>query len=566
MEPSKAPRRFIYLAVSISLAVIAGTVINHKLSRTPLGTSVRADLPMLDVIVKMKDVSGEDISSDDSRIADTREAPEGNEKCPALIGGDSREATKWSLDEKRPADCPRQAIWYVKRRPIALSVYVEDGKHVLDWYDHQTQVQEWVGNRFTQGLLFGFLHSLKVKAEDLHLQGLQGEFLSQLLRDAIAARAQIHYDLVHGHHGWVLSFVRDDSSFAVKAVPLMANTLARNGYKVAKLPAPVLEMRVGLERFFLTQYQDRVYLAQSLEALLNVIDSLTLPTAGIPDAPVSVTVRGEAFMDNFLPKMMGSPTWDLTAAFALKEGKLGMLNMPSGVWDRHLHPRIFEGVLASIPSDAFAAVATSLQISPHLTQADWQKTATEGPSSQSAEKPEESGFALVWDFDAKNSPSGALGIVIANQTEPEATAAYQQYLKDGDLSAECAGGAVFLAASSERLLARMKESCARQSLSPLDWERGSSKQRFTSSQLMAFLNPGTGMREVFLAGGAGLDEDDSEDFAPRWKQDYEKAKAAMRTDGDKLFGKLPIFTYAGRSSGGKTITLDGQAVSQGVAP
>lgn len=566
MELAQTPRRFIYLALALSAAVIAVTVLNHKLTQTPLGKSAKADLPMLDVIVKLRDVDGKDIDPGSSKIADDGEAPAGDERCHALIGGDSRETTTWSISDKRPADCPNVATWYVKQRPIALSVYVEDGKRLIEWYDHHPQVQEWVASRFTQGLMYGFLHSLKIRSEDLNLQGLQGAFLAALLRDALGAEAQFHYDIVHGHQGWVMSFVRADSSYAAKAIPVMIHELARNGYRIRKLPEPVFEMRVGTQKLFMTQQDGRVYLAQGLEALLNVLDGLTPPEGGVPDAPVSVTLRSEAFLDKFMPAMTGSPRSDFTASFALEDGKLGMLNVPGGRWDKHLRSRIFEGVLASIPFDAFGAVAASLQISPNLTEEDWRKLGTDGPADKPAAGPDESGFALVWDFDGKNSPTGALGIIVANQTEPKATAAYQQYLKNGDLSAECAGGAVFLAATSERLLARMKESCARQSSSPLDWERSSGKDRYKSAQVMAFVNPGTGLRELFLGGGAGLEGDDNQDFSPRWKQDYEKAKAAMRADGDKLFTKLPIFAYAGRSVGGKTITLDGQAVSQGVAP
>jgi len=39
----------------------------------------------------------------------------------------------------------------------------------------------------------------------------------------------------------------------------------------------------------------------------------------------------------------------------------------------------------------------------------------------------------------------------------------------------------------------------------------------------------------------------------------------MRQDGDKLFGSLPIFSYAGRVAGGDAVTLQGWTVSQGVA-
>ena len=170
---------------------------------------------------------------------------------------------------------------------------------------------------------------------------------------------------------------------------------------------------------------------------------------------------------------------------------------------------------------------------------------------------------MVWDFDA-GSPAGAIGVIVANSANPQAALAYRQYLRSAELSSECAGGSLFLAATSSSLLTRMKEACALQSLSVLDWQRGSEKQRLLSGQLFAFVNPGVGMRELFLAGGADKGKDETAyEFAPRWKQDYEKAKAAMRSDGDKLFSSLPILSYAGRADG-DTVNLEGRAVSQGV--
>jgi hypothetical protein len=544
------------------VAVAAGVLLTRKAAETPLAKLVKPDLPMLELRVKTRDLDGDDLTAEESRIADGREAPVATEHCPALVGGDDASATTASSSTPRPADCPRVATWYVKTHPIALSLYFEQGKELLAWYDGHPEARELARSRFVQGLFQGLWNSLKVKAEDLKLEGLQGEFMNTLVREAIAAHGQLHYDLVHGREGWVLSFRRGDSAYAVKALPVMASLLASSGYKLAKLPAPVLEMRVGLQRFFLTEYQDRVYLAHGLEALLNVIESLTPPAGGIPDAPASLTLRAEVFVDKILPVMAGTDSLDLTVRFALKDGELGSLSLPAGPWTRHLHARIFEGVLAAIPHDSFAAVATSLRLPATWTEQDWRKLATDGPAPQAESAPEESGFAVVWDFDGQDSPAGAVGVIVANQTEPQATGAYQQYLRKTDLSAECGGGALFLAATSERLLNRMKESCARQSLSPLDWERGAAKQRYSSAQLAAFVNPGTGLKELFLAGGAAGDED-AGDFAPRWKQDYEKAKAAMRKDGDTLFGRLPILAYAGRAGGGQTVTLEGFAVSQG---
>jgi len=290
-----------------------------------------------------------------------------------------------------------------------------------------------------------------------------------------------------------------------------------------------------------------------------VIDSIA-PQSRRSDAPLSLTLRSEAFIDNLLPVLTGAPTYPLQWDFALKDGQPGTLNLPAAAWQSQLHGQLFEGVLASIPHDAFAGVAASLALSPDLTTADWQALAKNGPSTNPPGT-EPAGVGLVWDFTA-DSPTGAVGIIVANPQQPQASAAYSQYLKNPDLGAECAGGSLFLAASSESLLTRMKDACNKQSLSPLDWQRGVEKPRWQSAQLTAFVNTGAAVRELFLAGGAGNTQE-ANDFAPRWQQDYEAAKAAMRQEGDKLFYGLPILSYAGRvenaSAGAK---LEGKLVSQ----
>ena len=519
-------------------------------------------MPILDLVVKLRDAEGNELDAGGSRIADAGAAPGADDRCPALTGGDD-DSTSGS-GRKRPADCPKVATWYVKRHPIALTLYFVDGEAFLDWFDSNPEAQEFVAGRFFQGLLFEPLHSLKVRAEDLNLQGLEGEFMARLLREAIAAHAQFHYDISHGRKGFVLSFVHEESPFAARSLPLIAATLAQNGYRVARLQEPVLEMRIGLQRIFLTRHEGRVYVANGLEALLNVIDSLTPPSGGLPDAPLALTVRAEAFVDHVWPVMADAQVWDATYAFQLKGEKPGALSVPAGKFARRLHPQIFEGVFAAIPHDVFAAVATSYHLPPGMTTEDWRKLVTEGPDDTAASDPPESGFALLWDFDAAQPQSGQVGIVVATQNALGTAEGFRQYLAKPDLGADCAGGTLFLAATSEKLLTRMKESCARQSLSILDWERGAHKARLQSSQLATFVNPGAGLRELFLAGGA--QSGDLGDFEPRWKQDYENAKAAMRQDGEKIFRGLPIFAYAGKAGGGKTVTLDGFAVTQGVAP
>ena len=556
MEPFTPSKRLMLIAAAVTLSTVAGTLAYRQLSHTPLNRMIRADLPMLELNVKLLDQDDEILDAADSPIASTGEIPAGDEHCPALKGGDIASPSVASSDQQRPSDCPRQAVWFVNKRPVAMTLHFNDGEGFLKWWDGQPQIQSLLAHRFTQGLFSGLLQSLKIKAEQLKLQGLQGEFLSHVLRDAVAANAELHYDMAHGHRGWVLSYPRG-GTFAEQALPAVAGLLAGSGYRIAKLPEPILEMRIGTQQFFVTEYRQRLYLAQSLEALLNVIESIP-PSNRANTAPLSLTFRAEAFIAKLLPALAGTPSWEARFDFDLTDGKLGTLALPAGPWTRPLHDNIFEGVLASIPHDTFAAVATSLPLPPTLTVDDWRQFAANGPTPATAGQA--GGLAFIWDFDADNA-AGAIGVVIANPDAPQASPAYVQYLKNPELGAECGGGTVFLAASSQSLLTRMRDACARQSLSPLDWQRGAEKARYLSSQLVAFVNPGAGIRELFMAGGAGNAEDAGE-FAPRWKQDYELAKTAMRQDGDKLFSGLPIFSYAGRIAKDGPINLEGRLVAQ----
>lgn len=570
MEPLTSTKRLMFFgtaALVLALAATAGILAYRQLSKVPLGQMVKSGLPMLDMTVILLDQDDQAVDAAGTLLGSNDKPPTEDARCPNLIGGDTRSATVVSTGDNRPADCPQRAFWYVKKHPIALTVHFYQGDTFLEWWDRQPQIKALRDSRFMQGLFFGLLKSMKIKAEQLNLQGLQGEFLARLLRDAVAANAELHYDMAHGGHGWVLAYRRNNSDFAEQALPAMAGLLADHGYKLAKLPEPIVEMRIGTQHFFLTEFRQRIYLAQGLEALLNVLESVK-PMEGHGFAPLAITLRTEAFVDQLPNVLTGSPTAAIELGFSLQDQQLGSLNLPGGPWRAPLHDKIFEGVLASIPHDVFAAIATSFRLPPTLTADDWRQFADKGPA-QTPPDPAPGGLALIWDFDG-GTPGGAVGVVVANPGEPQASPAYRQYLRHDELGEECAGGSVFLAASSQSLLNRMKEACAHQSLSPLDWQRGADKPRYLAAQLIGFINPGTAMRELFLAGGAngGADNDQDGDAgdspsAPRWQQAYEKAKAAMRQDGDKLFHSLPIFSYAGRAGDADGIVgLEGKTISQ----
>ena len=107
------------------------------------------------------------------------------------------------------------------------------------------------------------------------------------------------------------------------------------------------------------------------------------------------------------------------------------------------------------------------------------------------------------------------------------------------------------------------ESCEGRSLSILDWEHGLKGKNLDVAQILVFANMGIGIRELFLAGGAR--SDDLGEFEPCWKQEYEKAKEAMRQDGENVFHRVPILAYSGNVTSPVTpVELEGFMIKQGV--
>lgn len=524
---------------------------------------------MLELNIKFIDIHGKEIIPPQSRLIDLSagqpKAPDQvSENCPPLVGGDTKNATVLEKKEKVAAqNCPKIATWYVKRHPIGFSLYIQDADAVLALFKEETEVKKLFETKLIQGIFYETIHSLSARAKDLNLEGVEGAFLRKLVIEALSAHGELHYDVAHGKNGFVFSFVRDECPYASTALPVMARYLSHSGYKILMLAEPVLELRVGLLRLFITQYENRVYLANGLEALLNVIESLTPPGA-LPKTPLVVAVRGQAFLDKIIQVMAGEPAWEADLGMEVSLKNPGVLQLTSGKFAKGLCPKIFKGVLAAIPHDAFSAVATSYYLSADMTADQWHDLATKGPGDPS-HQPEEAGVAIVWDMDADTRTISDIGVIIANQNSPDKVKNFEHYFTKTDLTTEAGGGTVFMAATSQNLLTRMKDSCEKQSLSILDWERGDKVKNYESAQILMFCNPGAGIRELCLAGGAKSGDLDGFEFEPQWKQDYEKAKELMRADIESVSKSLPIMAYAGSvGTSEKKVLLKGLAIQQAI--
>ncbi|MFH0996368.1 MAG: hypothetical protein V1844_12880 [Pseudomonadota bacterium] len=573
MESTAASKSKPFIITAIVLAVAACLAILflwtwEGLPKAHLSAFVRGDLPMLALDLQFIDINRNEIPAGETRLANETPVPgklpvPGADACPEIIGGDIRGGSEVKAGDRLSDKCPKTVKWVVKRHPIGMSLYFAEPQKVLSFVEKNNAFNEIRQSRFVQGIFHDPLRNAGIRAEDLGLEGLEGKFIATLAKESIAAHGQLHYDAVHGRKGFVYSFVRNECPYAAKALPVICRVLARSGYKIPKLKEPILEMSIGLQRIFITEYETRVFVSNGLEALINVLESIQpLNGTDAPNTPIVLSVRAEAFVDNLLPVMIGRPAFQMDLGFGLSGETPDVLCFPAGKLAGHLRPRIFKGVLAAIPHDAFAAVAASFHLPPDMPPEAWRKLALEGPADPPETGPEETGVAFIWDLSSEGAAVTNMGVVIANQSAPDAVQRFRNLFADPKLTASCGGGTVFLAATSELLLTRMKESCERQSLSVLDWEKGSHAEAFTSRQLLFFLNPGAGMRELFLAGGAR--SSDQIDSASPWKQQYEKAKAGMRKDSETVFAGLPIFAFSGNAAQATgTVALKGITVRQG---
>ncbi len=315
MEPTKAKRssKILIISAVVALGVIVVLVwLYQDLHAIRLSKFVRADLPMLELQLQFVDLQGKKVAPEKTKLGGGKEqeVAKSSEACPELIGGDTRERSQPSPTDKRGEGCPPVATWQIRRHPVGFTLAFQEPQPFLSVLSDNARAKELLGTKFFQGLFYEPWHSASVRGEDLNLEGLEGAFLRQFVTEALMAHSELHYDVVHGKKGFVFSFVRDECPFAAKALPIVARVLARSGYRVAKLKEPILEMRIGLQRLFLTQFQDRIYLARMVwKGYSTSWRASPHPTESSPKHRWFSRCDREAFVDKLLPVMVGKPGW-----------------------------------------------------------------------------------------------------------------------------------------------------------------------------------------------------------------------------------------------------------------
>ena len=496
----------------------------------------------------------------ESRLADRdtvppAEAPPRPPVEPVSTGPAARKTT--------PVEPPeREATVRLGRAPIGLSVYVLDDDAVLTWAERNPVARELLHSDLVAGVFQDALRTARVRGEDLKIEGVRGAFLAALARDVLGARAALHYDVTQGRRGWVLSFRRRSAPLVSRILPPVLGALARRQYRLEKIGVPIVEVLVGEQSLFLAEVDGSVYVGNSLPAVLQVVEVGPLPAPADADGSVAVALRAEAWVQNLLPVLTGAREWHATWSVDLRrDGSPGTIRASGGALFAHLRPAVPPGILASIPRDAFAAVAGSFPVPHGMTPDDWNRIARDGVPAKPAASGDPAGIALVWDLSARNPALSEVGLAVQLGGGVDASELAGWFRADVH-RATCAGGSIWLAGTTELLLTRMREACERQSPSLLDWRerRGAGPP----PQLVLLVNPAPGLDELLDAGiGTATETRASVEpagAAPDWKQAYRAAVDRARASATATIAMLPGFVYEGTATT-RGATLDGALVT-----
>ena len=247
-------------------------------------------------------------------------------------------------------------------------------------------------------------------------------------------------------------------------------------------------------------------------------------------------------------ELLASASFHLDAA----DTALGPLTISNCTLQNALADKLSTGVLAAIPGDSSFALAASFYIPPTWSGKEWnahlRRNLAEKPKY---EIPQTAGLGLVVDIPPeRKSNNSDIGLVIPTPPDLQNSDTLKSLLAAPEISASCAGGAIFLAASSQDLLLKMVSSCEHRSSSTYDWNMGSNKNEILGAQAIAIANPAQlltslfnqGMQEALLQAGtaeASIPE-------PTWKSAYREALTKSSLSALKTFKEIPPIVYAGR--------------------
>ena len=129
MEPLTPAKRLITLLSFLVLFGATSALAYRQIVRITHVHLGKTHVPTLDLILKFRDTDNADLEAAENSIGSDEAVPVGDEQCPTLSGGDISSPTTAAANEQRPTNCPKLAVWYVKKRPIALRCTLIRVKH-----------------------------------------------------------------------------------------------------------------------------------------------------------------------------------------------------------------------------------------------------------------------------------------------------------------------------------------------------------------------------------------------------------------------------------------------------
>lgn len=494
--------------------------------------------------------------------------------APAATGAQATAAPSSSWWWRKPTATPEPhfatASLDIKRHPVSASLYAQNGSELLSWLDDNPKPRPFLQSDAFQGIVSALLNVLKIRAEDLKFEGLKGEFLKTAAREILSADASLHYDIFEGQSGFSLVFRLDKAPLVRNLLPHAVESLTRRQYLLpvkGGLNIPVFELLLGKQKLYVFEQEGRLYAANGLDTLLNTFDAHVLDSLNDLGGSLQLRVRLEAFLKGLLPVLSGENSWPVDFAFNLTKTDSApeVLQVGKAKMFGALSPDLAEAVLGAVPHDVFSGLALSFGIPPDMTIERWQNLVKTGSFEQSPLP--KGGLALLWDLDSRNQGLTSVGIAAyIPELKPDALK-WTDYVKS-DYTAQCGMNSIWLAASSESLIARMKEACDRQSLSLLNWLENGTLKKEQGLQGLFIVNPGAALTELLYSGSAASSgpaatyDDSSENAKPEWKEEYDRAKSQVTSHAAEVFAQLPVLGFQGRK-GTDVLVMRGFTVEGG---
>lgn len=466
-----------------------------------------------------------------------------------------------------PSPAPSTVSLTLTRSVPALTLALPQSWDVVEWANSQPGAKNFFYSRVFIGMMSEVLSTAHIRPDDLAISGMRGQTFERLLREVLRSDARIHYDRRAGKRGFVLSFAREQAPVTSRMLPLIVPVVAKRQFAVPSLASPAVEVLLGNQHLLFAEDRGRVFIANGLESLLRVLDQPALDELERPDA-LSVTVRGEAFLDDVLRLFVGKEQWPVKLVLGRRpeaDAPLsGELQIGAAKMFAHLGPKLPPAVFAAIPRGVSGAAAASFAIPPNFSLENWSQLGASGVDDVSASAVPEGGMAVLWDVHAvKDAPFGAVGIVVALPKAGKPVITLAQASDSAGFHAECGDGSVWLLASSEVLLTRMREACERRAMSLLsELEQGQLPKEVSASQLFLAIDPGEVLEACYRygvthrGGSAGFETSESASGegetkpaagTPTWKQEYERAVRRVTMDAESVFRAIPAAVFFGRA-------------------